>query len=75
MKSDLVDINCRVVSDDPSKKAIAIADGTEEDDPRHEGRKREKWFWLPRSQVEAIVFGTGHIVTMPEWLAKEKGLI
>ena len=27
MKSDLVDINCRVVSDDPSKKAIAIAMG------------------------------------------------
>ena len=33
--------------------------------------------WLPRSQVEcdADIIGDVCEVTMPEWLAKEKGLI
>lgn len=69
MKSDLVDIACEIRRDDPSKKSIAIADGSTEP---IEGRKREKWFWLPRSQIEINSDGT---VTMPEWLAIEKGLV
>lgn len=73
MKSDLVDISCKVISDDPSKKAIAITDGTTEKLPG--GRERLKWFWLPRSQIE-IEPKAGHvIITMPEWLALDKGLI
>ena len=63
MKSDLVDIACTVRCD--RGKAVAVADGTEE-------AGREKWFWLPKSQVEVNDDGT---VTMPEWLAKDKGLI
>lgn len=70
MKSNLIEIACEVRAE--REKAIAVADGTME--PRDDGRKgeREKWFWLPRSQVEVNQDGT---VTMPEWLAKEKGLI
>jgi len=69
MKSDLVDIACEIRSNNPAKKSIAIADGSTE---AFEGREREKWFWLPRSQVEINSDGT---VTMPEWLAVEKGLV
>jgi len=74
MKSDLVDIACAVRQDDPQKKAIAVADGTTEE--IEGGRTREKWFWLPRSQIEVEDQPDGTvIVTMPEWLAEEKGLI
>ncbi len=68
--STLVDIACEIRSNDPRKKAIAVADGTEEDGPG--GRPRLKWFWLPRSEIEINDNGT---VTMPEWLARDKGLI
>lgn len=68
-KSDLVDIACEVRRDDPSKSTIAVADGSTEE---VNGRPREKWFWLPRSQVEINGDGT---VTMPEWLAHDRGLI
>ncbi len=69
MKSDLVDIACEIRSNDPSKKSVAVADGTTE---TFEGLEREKWFWLPRSQIEINDDGT---VTMPEWLAVDKGLV
>ena len=68
-KSDLVDIACEVRRDDPAKPSLAVADGSTEE---VNGREREKWFWLPRSQVEINDNGT---VTMPEWLAIEKGFI
>lgn len=69
-KSELVDVTCQVRKDDPTKKAIAVADGTTE---TIDGREREKWFWLPRSQIE-VNAGDG-TVTMPRWLAEEKGLV
>lgn len=31
--------------------------------------------WFPKSQVELYEAAGGSIVTMPYWLAKEKGLI
>jgi hypothetical protein len=31
--------------------------------------------WLPKSMVEVDGTGSNAIVTMPEWLAKEKGLL
>ena len=31
--------------------------------------------WVPKSQVEIDEKGGGFTVTMPTWLAKEKGLI
>jgi len=70
MKSDIIDIACEIRRDDPSKKAIAVADGTTE--KQEDGREREKWFWLPRALVE--INGDG-AVAMPEWLAIDKGLV
>lgn len=69
MKSDLVDIACKIRNDDPNRAAIAIADGTTEE---VHGREREKWFWIPRSLVEVNDDGT---ITLPEWKAEELGLI
>lgn len=66
-RATLVDIACEIVS--KREKAIAVADGTTE---TVDGAERVKWFWLPRSQIEVNDDGT---VTMPEWLATEKGLI
>lgn len=70
----LIDIACKVVRE--TEKGIAIADGTTEQhtDPKTgEITEREKWTWLPKSQVEVNTDeGT---VTMPEWLATEKGLV
>lgn len=31
--------------------------------------------WLPKSQVEIEAEGGAHTVTLPEWLALDKGLI
>lgn len=65
----LVDIDCEIRSDVPDKAAIAIFTGEFEE---HEGQRREKWTWLPRQHVENNGDGT---VTIPEWLALDKGLI
>lgn len=78
MKSDLIDIECEVVEE--REKAVAIWDGVSygEDyvDPdTGEVRKNRKWTWLPRSQIEIIPNGKTATVTLPEWLATEKGLI
>lgn len=74
MKSDLIDIVCQIRRDAPTQQAIAVADGTTQKDAQ--GNEREKWFWLPRSQIEINQGDNGlAIVTMPEWLATEKGLI
>lgn len=36
----------------------------------------EKKFWLPKSQIEFEKIETGLVeVTMPLWLAKEKGIV
>lgn len=70
----LTDISCHVrqVRD----KAIAVADGTTEE---HEGREREVWYWLPLSQIEVepehYDVGDEVTVTLPCWLAMDKGLI
>lgn len=80
MSKTLTDIACHVrqVRD----KAIAVADGTmdEQTDPRTgEITEREKWFWLPLSQIEVepedYNAGDAVTVTLPEWLAMDKGLI
>lgn len=65
-RSDLVDIACRVVRQ--SEKAVGVQDGT----PDKERKGALQIFWLPRSQIEINDDGT---ITMPEWLAHEKGLI
>lgn len=70
-KSDLIDISCVIKQE--RDKAIAVSDGTME--TLDNGSQREKWHWLPRSQIEIEPDGDTFIVTMPVWLAKEKGLI
>ena len=60
----LVDIACEIRKQ--TEKGIAIWDG------EHEKGGREKWTWLPKAEVEVNDDGT---VTMPEWLATEKGLV
>lgn len=63
-RSDLIDIACAVRRD--LGASILIADGSEDDNGN------EKLTCLPKSQVEINDDGT---VTMPEWLAKDRGLI
>ena len=74
MSKVLTDITChvRAIRD----KAIAVSDGTTEE---HEGREREVWFWVPLSMIgidpEQYDIGDEVVVTMPEWVAADKGLI
>lgn len=73
----MVEVTLILKLDDPNKAAVAFWDGVTFTD---DGRAREKWVWLPRSQISwepipgAIRGGTVE-VTMPEWLAMDKGLI
>jgi hypothetical protein len=72
VKSNLVDLDLYLRNDNPDKKAIAVS--LEPD------AKFDAWAWLPRSRIEyetkAIVRSTKVVsVTLPEPLAKEKGLI
>jgi hypothetical protein len=60
MKSDLVDIE--VVIKIETAKAVLVNDG-----------KRD--VWLPLSQVEMERDNEKTFVTMPEWLAIDKGLV
>ena len=54
--------------DNPDKKAIAVCD------PAKPGKA--PWVWLPRSQIEYVQVEPGLVeVTLPEWLAKDKGLL
>ena len=64
MKSNIVDIDVEVTA--RTDKAVLV----------HTGIK-EQAVWLPLSQIEITPTGFGGIetVTLPEWLAQEKGLI
>lgn len=57
-------------------KAIAVADGTMTE---REGKEVEQWFWVPLSQIEVdpseYAVGDTVTVTLPEWLATDKGLV
>lgn len=63
-KSDLIDIlACRHAE---TNRAILISD---------DGEKKNA-VWLPKQHVEIEEAKTGYVtVTMPEWLALDKGLI
>lgn len=67
-KSDIVDVSLepRLRRD----KAQAFFQGELDEDDK------EIWIWLPLSQIE-IEQGEGNLVTvsLPEWLALDKGLI
>ena len=57
--SNLIDITMQIFAETP--KAVLASDT---------GDKKDA-VWLPRSQIEI----DGDTITMPEWLAQEKGLI
>lgn len=62
MKSDLVDLELRIHRE--TDRAILVSDGGE----------IAKAVWLPKSQIEIVPNRSGtYTVTMPEWLAEEKG--
>lgn len=70
---ELVDIACQIRR--KTEKAVAIADGTMEEvvDPKTgEVTERERFYWLPLSQIEINEDGT---ITMPIWMAEVKGLV
>ena len=58
--TNLVDITCIVRHE--TDKAWLIHDGMQE-------------VWIPKSQSELHEDENDTIITMPEWLAREKGLI
>lgn len=63
--SDLVDLTLELRQEKPL--AIAVTN------PAKPGGK---WIWLPKSQIEFESKGVGiAVVTLPQWLAHEKGLI
>ncbi len=64
MRSDLVDIEVQLHH--KTDKAVLVSDDGD----------RSQAVWLPLSQVEFEPTKNGAgIVTLPEWLATEKGLI
>lgn len=64
MKSDIIDIDVAVEA--RTEKAVLVHDGD-----------KNNAVWLPLSQIEISPTGIGGIetVSLPEWLALEKGLI
>ena len=73
-KSDIVDVTLesRGLSDSGKAKAFWQGDYKE----LNNGEEREVWIWLPLSQIEIDEQKDGTcVVSMPEWLAMDKGLI
>lgn len=64
MKSDLIDITVQLLHQ--TNKAVLVTDSAP-----------DKGVWLPKSKIEIEPADVGglHVVTMPEWLALDKGLI
>lgn len=64
MRSNVLDVTVQLLRE--TEKAVQVTDS----DPGEA-------VWLPRSQIEIAPAETGtlHVVTLPDWLAKEKGLI
>jgi hypothetical protein len=64
MKSDVIDLTVQKLHE--TEKAVLVTDSIP-----------EKGVWLARSQIEIEPCETGglYTVTLPEWLALEKGLI
>lgn len=61
-KSDLIDVDLSYSGQTPL--AIRVKDAGKD------------WFYLPKSEIEFEMTGIGQVrVTLPRWLAREKGLI
>lgn len=71
MRKEMVTIDCDVIGETPS--ALKITDGSEEIIAGRNGpTARLREIWIPRSQIDDQDENT---ITIPEWLAKAKGLI
>lgn len=66
VRSDLVDLTLELRQIKPL--AIAVSDPAKP--------HAAPWVWLPKSEIEFERKGkTAVLVTLPEWLAKQKGLV
>lgn len=63
MKSDLVDIEIKIHLE--TEKAWLVSDDGD----------RSNAVWIPKSQAQIETESRTSIMTLPEWLATEKGLI
>ena len=63
MKSDLVDLTLQIHA--RTNRAILVSDDGD----------RERAVWVPLAPVEVAPQGRHHVVTMPEWLAIDRGLV
>ena len=65
-KSDLVDLTLTLKLHAETDRAIRVSD---------DGEDRNA-VWLPKSQIEVGELKSGYVeVTLPEWLAIDKGLV
>lgn len=65
VRSDLVDLTMNLHLEKPL--AIAVTDPA---------KPQSEWIWLPKSKIEYEKLGKGVVtVTLPKWLAKDKGLV
>jgi hypothetical protein len=69
----MVEIACELRAEMRDAVAIVIRDRSE----IRLSNSRETWTWLPLSEVKGIQRGRSKsvTVTIPDWLAKEKGLL
>ena len=81
-RDDPIDIECTIERDDPDKAGIAIWDGEsrfEKVNPTTgEIKEYKKWTWIPRSKIlglKMLADGKSAIITIPTWLAKDRGLV
>lgn len=66
VRSDLIDLTLELRAEKP--RAIAVSDPAK---PR-----AAPWIWLPRTQIEIErKRASTVVVTLPEWPAKQKGLV
>ena len=76
-RSDLIDVELEFRAE--TEEAMAFFNGDMEERVGATGRRsqREVWQWCPKRLIETEMSETGRscVVTMPEWLAKERGFI
>lgn len=69
--TDIVELELEVQAD--NFRSWTVVDGSEYIDGL--GKKRPKVFFIPKSLCQRHVDGSRVYFTMPEWLAKDRGLI
>lgn len=62
-RSDIIDLTVDLHHE--TDRAVLVSDTGDKEDA----------VWLPLSQIEIEPDGGTHVVSLPEWLASEKGLV